>query len=509
MSLPTTSRVTAGVLAMTLRKAHTRGRPSPLVEAVTKHPGDWVVKNDSFLGRTDNVRHRMLVPLNDDLCQCGTSHNDYTRAHELLHSKISPERAEPVEVEYQGEMVEVSAKNITTAEEYRVNYSLRIIEGLTLLRSGFCEDLTPKGVASMMDRGEHEDIIRLAMAGGPTYDRLIARSLLTYSRDLKTLLKGKSRAERRAMGKPIKDRIKIAKALAHSVSRYNAVAIQIMGTDIDTYWKELPAWTQVEELAAFLEVNLREFSDQLEDLTAEGEEDLEPLMPSDKYSLDPTLSMPGDGNGDGDGCDCEDCEGTGDGDRPVVWGEPDEITTAPLTKSIPAWKLQKHNRAVDEGTIPRYMHRWPIDQRVFQRTKRLPGGSILIDASGSMCLEPKDLDAMIEAAPAATIAIYAGIDGGNGGEIRIVAQDGKRATADDLVMGFGGNGIDGPALEWLGEQSSPRVWISDGVVTSVSHGMGARVLNKAAADLCRRHDITLTGTAEKAAEMLKRGTYAR
>ncbi len=488
---------------MRLRKAHTRGQPSPLVEAVTKHEGDWVVENDSFSGRTDNIHHRMMVPLSDDVCQCGISHNDFIRAHELLHSKISPERAMRVSVEYQGETVEVSVKNITAAEEYRVQHALRTIEGAALLLAGHCSVFIPQGVTSMMDSGEHGDIIRLTLSGGPLYDKMIASALKTYAKDLRILLRSKNKTERRVMGKPIKDKIKIAKALAVTVGSYSAVADEIMSEGTDAYYKELPAWSQVEELAAFLESNLREFSDQLEDLTTEGEDDLEPLRPGDDYTLEPSLPSPG-GFGDDD-----DEEGDGSRrDAPVVWGKPDKITTPRLTKSVPAWKLQKHNRAVDEGTIPRYMHRWPTDQRVFHRTKRLPGGSILIDASSSMGLTVHDLDAMIEAAPAAIIAIYAGIDGCDGGEIRIVAQDGKRAEAESLSLGFGGNGIDGPALEWLGEQSYPRVWISDGGVTSVSHGWGNKS-NKAAADLCIRHDITLTPNAKKAAEMLKKGTYAR
>jgi hypothetical protein len=91
---------------------------------------------------------------------------------------------------------------------------------------------------------------------------------------------------------------------------------------------------------------------------------------------------------------------------------------------------------------------------------------VLIDASGSMGWSPDDLMKCLEAAPAATIALYSG--SGNRGVLRVVAKDG-RMIAPDLVVPpcGGGNIVDGPALEWLASQAEPRIWISDGSVTGV------------------------------------------
>jgi len=479
---------------MTFRKPDPRGHKSPLVEAVTKHKGDWEVQEAIGIGKTDNVLHRMWVPIDDEPClSCGYTHNDMTRAHELLHSKISPESPERVTVRAGKETIEVSAKNIEIAEEHRVNFSLAFIEGQEVLTAGFCQDLTNKGVAMMMDSGKYEEIIRVMLTGGPDFDDMIWEALNEYLRRLKDTTGG----TRREVRKLIKRRKKVTKALMEAVWEYSATAKTIM----EAHWEpnKLPAWSQVEELAAFLEVNFRNFGDQLNNLLGEGKGDLEILL--GEPGLEPQAVVTGDGGDFAIG---------GEGDSgPIRWGQPDKITTARLSQSIPAWKLQKHNRAVEEGTIPRYMHRWPTDQRVFHRTKRVSGGTILIDDSGSMALSSEQLDEMIEAAPAATIALYAGNDGHDGGEIRVVAQNGKRARTDDLsIREFEGNGIDGPALDWLGDQSYPRIWITDGYVTANS-GHSNEQLATEAASKCRRYKVSVTETADEAAVMLKTGKLAR
>ena len=74
---------------------------------------------------------------------------------------------------------------------------------------------------------------------------------------------------------------------------------------------------------------------------------------------------------------------------------------------------------------------------------------------------------MVEAAPAATVAIYSGHD--TTGVLRILVKHG-RIVKPDLIDSPSGHGniIDGPALDWLAKQVEPRVWISDGVVTGVN-----------------------------------------
>jgi hypothetical protein len=147
-------------------------------------------------------------------------------------------------------------------------------------------------------------------------------------------------------------------------------------------------------------------------------------------------------------------------------------------------KLRTVRRPSDEGTTIRRLDRLLVDGRVFATKRHLPGGTVLIDASGSMGWSPEELLKCLEAAPAATIAIYSGR--GNRGVLRVVAKDG-RMIAPDLVAPpcGGGNIVDGPALEWLASQAEPRIWISDGVVTGVDD-MEYAVLSAEA----ERHQMT-------------------
>ena len=178
--------------------------------------------------------------------------------------------------------------------------------------------------------------------------------------------------------------------------------------------------------------------------------------------------------------------------------------------ALPPWKIHRRNRAVDEGSTPRYMHRYMTDKRVFHRTKKIRGGSILVDDSGSMGLNPRELDAILDQAPVATVAVYAGGDGQDGGEIRVVAKDGKRARDRDLsIEHWGGNGIDGPALEWLAQQPYPRIWISDGYVTGVNGNFGTPGVWDSVKRFCIKNRITRAERPKDAVEMLTPGKYAR
>ena len=112
------------------------------------------------------------------------------------------------------------------------------------------------------------------------------------------------------------------------------------------------------------------------------------------------------------------------------------------------------------------VHRWSIDGAIFRRPTRRPGGTILIDTSGSMRLSPEQIDALVSVSRGtAVVAMYSG--SGDEGELRIIAENGKRADIEDLEPFGSGNIIDLPALEWLGDQSAPRIWISDGNVSGV------------------------------------------
>lgn len=124
--------------------------------------------------------------------------------------------------------------------------------------------------------------------------------------------------------------------------------------------------------------------------------------------------------------------------------------------------------ARESGRVPRYMHRYMSDGRIFSQKKRKRGGiALLIDASGSMPLSTDDIDNILNKVPASIIACYSGDHAS--GKLRVLAKDGRRVKADLVGSGAGGyNVVDLPALQWLSRQpNTGKYWLSDGGVTGV------------------------------------------
>jgi hypothetical protein len=152
--------------------------------------------------------------------------------------------------------------------------------------------------------------------------------------------------------------------------------------------------------------------------------------------------------------------------RDVEFGTAD-VRSVALTHTIKQAQLGRRERAHDSGSVPRFMHRHSIDGRIFGRRRKAPGGTVLVDASGSMSLSMEDIEKIITAAPCATVAMYSGRK--DTGSITVIARGGHRADIKAIervrAQVGGGNIIDGPALEWLGKQAEPRLWVCDGYVT--------------------------------------------
>jgi hypothetical protein len=100
-----------------------------------------------------------------------------------------------------------------------------------------------------------------------------------------------------------------------------------------------------------------------------------------------------------------------------------------------------------------------LPQRMFVRRAAIEaGGTILVDASGSMGSWDQ-VSRWCEKAPFGTIAYYAG-GGGNHGWLYVYARNGKRAA--EIVQPDGGNNtVDGPAMDWLLQQPGPRIMVTD------------------------------------------------
>ncbi len=148
--------------------------------------------------------------------------------------------------------------------------------------------------------------------------------------------------------------------------------------------------------------------------------------------------------------------------------------------------------SADTGTVPRRLNRYATDQAVFGRKIRKGFATVAIDISGSMHLSEDEIREMIRALPHCTVAVYSGR--GNGGEIVIVAKDGK--MVEHIPASLGGNVVDIPALEWLAKQRGPRYWICDGLLTGRDDRMLGAASAMRAVNICRRANIKRFGSVE-------------
>ena len=146
-----------------------------------------------------------------------------------------------------------------------------------------------------------------------------------------------------------------------------------------------------------------------------------------------------------------------------------------------------------------------FDGKAWSVKLRRETGSILIDVSGSMHLEPSQVGRLLENAPLATVASYSS-DGNRTGELHILAQNG-RYTSDPQHAGSG-NGVDGPALDWLTRQPAPRVWICDGFVSGVGD-VTHPTLAQECMTTCVRSNIMRVESVEEYFELAEEGKITR
>lgn len=179
--------------------------------------------------------------------------------------------------------------------------------------------------------------------------------------------------------------------------------------------------------------------------------------------------------------------------RPAKWGEM-QIQRLDPERSRPIPAVARGKTFCDNGGVLSAPYRLPVDGRVFLRRRRQRGGTVLIDASGSMCFGSAELQRITAAAPLATVAIYAGR--GTSGTLAIVAARGRMASSSAIGALLGrGNVVDGPALRWLAQQAEPRIWISDGHVTGTRDRPSTDLVVDAIR-ICQQAGIRRASTAE-------------
>jgi hypothetical protein len=170
------------------------------------------------------------------------------------------------------------------------------------------------------------------------------------------------------------------------------------------------------------------------------------------------------------------------------WGSM-KIHEPPLTVNLQGrLKGSRAYRPADFGYNPKYINRYCIDKKIFKQKQRTLGGTILIDASGSMQFNGQDILDIMEILPAVTIAMYNGWS--SHGHLRVIARNGRRVTENYLDTHSGmGNVVDGPALDWLATMPSRRIWVSDMHVFGAGNNSNGFNLLKYCYDVCLKSKI--------------------
>lgn len=135
-----------------------------------------------------------------------------------------------------------------------------------------------------------------------------------------------------------------------------------------------------------------------------------------------------------------------------------------------------------------------------RRIRRKPGGTVVIDASGSMGVSNENLSALLKLIPTATVGYYSGHDGRGTGVLSIYAMNGLRFSGelpDDTLLG--GNAVDLPAVRWLLRQPKPWHLVSD--LGFVGGNLGSEIVAHALVQRARdRGELTVHNSLDAAFE---------
>ena len=173
-------------------------------------------------------------------------------------------------------------------------------------------------------------------------------------------------------------------------------------------------------------------------------------------------------------------------------------------------RIGRKRTATDIGRNPRRISRLLTDpeKRIFDKRTRGKGGVVLIDQSGSMDLNDRDIWNIIEHAPGCVIIGYSHSAGSHETpNVWVIADRG--AVADGVPKGNGGNGVDGPAIRFAAKRlrtGEPFIWVCDGVVTDAKHDQMYANLTIECAKLVKQHSIHMVYDVDDAVQALKRAS---
>ena len=473
-----------------MRKNNHKNAPFP--EIVSGKPG-WKIFEDAKAPRTSNLSKEMHVPLDGDCVFCGINHAKMIRRHELGHVKWSPQTIGKLKEHEDSQSVEV-------CEEVRINYLLSL-KGLPLDRPIICKDTwAKKCVEAIYEYSEYELICFLlaAMWWVNTDTRYVWNKFADNSeykdfQDIYTdIIDNADPANALTKLRQMQIMWSISKAreiyqiilqsrgnyqyvVSYNKTRKGARVLAALRDDFGEQPKPEQVYQQLKERADKAKQqkqNQMSVKDMKNQAAEEGEMTLAESELETKQQMSELLS----------GSDMD--------YRPDInnmtgrWGKMD-IYTPDLNINLQGKiKGGREYRPMDYGVNPKYMNRWCIDKKVFKQRQRTYGGTILIDASGSMMFDGDDILEIMKLLPAVTVAMYNSSNNRERwshqiGSLRIIGAKGKRVKQDYLdKWSGGGNLVDGPALRWLGKQAPARIWVSDMYVFGADNTNSANLLKE-------------------------------
>lgn len=187
---------------------------------------------------------------------------------------------------------------------------------------------------------------------------------------------------------------------------------------------------------------------------------------------------------------------------------PAKVTVRPMPKRLAASKFKSRAKVpADRGMVPKHMNRYCTDKAIFagRGRKRDHGGTILIDASGSMSIADHQIDNLMDVAPLGTIATYSG-DYPARGDLWVIAKNGKRAVGMLRPPGLM-NLIDVAALEWMVKQPGPYFWVCDGHLTggNIKGGgeLSATNVYERCLEIVKRHNVVMVTNLERLPQVMR------
>ena len=445
--------------------------------------GRWTVEECApkrGVAHANNVERRIVTPTGN------TPLERIVRAHELMHTKISP--AEDITKWIERGIA--SSRALIAVEELRVNWGLSLTGfDLKELTDG-AEDNDGEYVA-IHKEWDNAVIFAVATAGTGGGKRF----LLGVRRHNKEWAKSLGIIQRRFL-KEIKNDVKNNKSTVYStaVDRASGLAPRGFG------------WT--ERMGEYLDRLCLHEPNQQEDKKEQDSDESESSKDNAMSSVGPqTESSTPDKSPTEILHDLEPCTqgGASEDWAKLVWGK------VPLNRTIHG-NLGRARTSHNVGRNPRRIHRLYTDpqRRIFDKVKRANGGIVLVDGSGSMTLSHANIIKILESAPGALVAIYSDMDQGAGQipNIHIVAKDGKTVRNESELPTVGaGKGVDYPALKWAVAQrknsKTPIIWVTDGGVCTPHGGLNDKLAMSCIKESLRSR-VLLVENAEDAVDVLRR-----